>query len=81
VGLAGLLLGVPPAGHALEPVAHGHTNYVDHLILGRHLQLESPAQIDPGKVDLVSNGYTIELDLHDVNLLLPAPENLHLCAR
>ena len=32
VGLPGQLLGVPPAGHALEPIALGHTNDVDHLI-------------------------------------------------
>ena len=45
VGLPGQLLCVPPAGHSLEPMALGHTNVVDHLILGK---------VIPGKVDIVS---------------------------
>ena len=80
VGLPGQLLGVPPAGHALEPVALGHTNDVDHLILGKNSSnWNLLLKVIPGKIDLVSNGSTIELDLHDVGLLLPAPEDLHLC--
>merc|ERR1719389_177671 len=36
VGLPGQLLGVPPGGDALEPVALGHADNVDHLILSEH---------------------------------------------
>merc|ERR550532_818091 len=34
VSLPGQLLGVPPAGDALEPVTLGHTHDVHHLVLG-----------------------------------------------
>ena len=72
VSLPGQLLGVPPAGDALEPVALGHADDVHHLVLGEHgshgdLLLE----VVPGKVDLVGDGTAIELDLHDVSFLLP----------
>ena len=72
VSLPGQLLGVPPAGHALEPVALGHSDDVHHLVLGEHrgyrdLLLEMVS----GKVDLVSDGATVELNLHDVSFLLP----------
>merc|ERR1719430_1237780 len=79
VGLPWQLLCVPPAGHALESVTLGHANDVDHFILGKdcangNLLLE----MIPGKVDLVCDRSSVELDLHDVSLLLPASENLHL---
>merc|ERR1711931_177656 len=64
VRLAGQLLGVPPAGHALEDLAN------------RNLLLEVAA----GKVNLVSDRTAIQLNLHDVRLLLPPAKNLHLCA-
>ena len=72
VGLPGQLLGVPSAGHAFEPVAFGDTDNVHHLVVGedgchRDLLLE----MVPREVDLVSDRSPIELDLHDVSLLLP----------
>merc|ERR1719330_775031 len=79
VGLPGQLLCVPPACHTLESVTLGNSNDVDHLILGKdsaygNLLLE----VVPGKVDLISDRSSVELNLHDVGLLLPASENLHL---
>ena len=79
VGLPGQLLGVPPAGDALEPVTLGHSDDVHHLVLGEHsshgnLLLE----MVPGEVDLIGDGSSIELDLHDVSLLLSTPQDLHL---
>merc|ERR1719220_40266 len=35
-------------------------------------------EVVPGKVDLVSDRSSIELNLHDVSLLLSAPQDLHL---
>ena len=72
VSLPGQLLGVPPGGDALEPVALGHADNVDHLILGEHgghghLLLE----VAPGEVNFVCDRSTIQLDFHDVRLLLP----------
>merc|ERR1719438_201732 len=79
VGLPGQLLGVPPGGDALESVTLGDANNVHHLVLGEHggdgdLFLE----VIPGEGDLVSDGASVELDLHDVGLLLPPSEDLHL---
>merc|ERR1719225_462512 len=79
VSLPRQLLGVPSAGHALEPVALSHADDVHHLVLGEHsshgnLLLE----MVPGEVDLIGDGSSIELDLHDVSLLLSAPQDLHL---
>ena len=72
VSLPGQLLGTPPGGDALETVALGDANNVNHLVLGEHsgdgnLLLE----MVPGEVNLVRHGATVELNLHDVRLLLP----------
>merc|ERR1719323_1140450 len=79
VSLPGQLLGVPPAGDALESVTLGDADDVDHLVSGkdsgdRNLLLE----VIPGKVNLVSDGSSVQLDLHDVGLLLSATQDLHL---
>merc|ERR1719323_1748041 len=79
VSLPGQLLGVPPAGDALVSVTLGDTDHVDHLVLGEHLADGNLfLKVLTGKVDLVGNGATVQLDLHDVRLLLPAAEQLHL---
>merc|ERR550532_3117452 len=79
VGLPGELLGVPPAGHTLVSMTLGHSDDVDHLVLGEHLaDGHLLLKVLAGKVDLVGDGSTVELDLHDVSLLLPAAEELHL---
>merc|ERR1719173_228081 len=57
----------------------GHSDDVNHLILSEHLaDRHLLLKVLTGKVDLVSNGASVELDLHDVSLLLPAAEKLHL---
>merc|ERR1719193_1565259 len=57
----------------------GHSDDVDHLVLGKHLaDRHLLLKVLTGKVDLVSNGASVELDLHDVGLLLPAAQKLHL---
>merc|ERR1712176_682249 len=72
VGFPGQLLCVPPAGHTLEAMTLGHSDDINHLVLGKnsshgYLLLE----VIPGKLDLVGNGATIKLDLHNMSLLLP----------
>jgi len=79
VSLAGKLLGVPTAGDALESVTLGDTDNVEHLVLFKdlsdwHLLLK----VFPSPVDLVGNASSVQLDLHDVSLLLPPPQKLHL---
>jgi len=80
VSLAGKLLGVPTAGDALESVTLGDTDNVEHLVLFKdlsdwHLLLK----VFPSPVDLVGNAPSVQLDLHNVSLLLPPPQKLHLC--
>ena len=53
-------------------MALGDPDDVDHLVLAkdlahRHLLLE----VRPGEVNLVSHGAAVQLNLHDVRLLLP----------
>ena len=71
VGLAGKLLGSPSAGDALEAVTLGDGDAVDHLVL-----LEDGADLDrlleegTSEVDLVGHGASVDLNLHQMGLLL-----------
>merc|ERR1719234_1372307 len=57
----------------------GHSDNVDHLILSEHLANgRLLLKVIAGKGNLISNGASVKLDLHDVGLLLPAAEKLHL---
>merc|ERR1719234_2886190 len=79
VSLPWELLGVPPAGNTLVSVTLGHSDDVDHLVLSKHLaDGHLLLKVLTGKVNLVGNRASVELDLHDVSLLLPAAEELHL---
>lgn len=59
--------------------ALGDTNDVDHFVLGKDL-LDGQLLLEvlAGKVDLISDRSAIQLDLHDVGLLLAPPEQLLL---
>jgi hypothetical protein len=71
VRLSRELLGAPSAGDALEAVALGDGDHIDDLVL-----LKDGADLDGllkqavGKVDLVGDATAIDLDLHQVGLLL-----------
>merc|ERR1719495_3045161 len=58
------LLGMPSASDTLESVTLSDTNNINHFILS--------------EVGLVSNRSSVELNFHDVSLLLSTSENLHL---
>jgi len=79
VGLARQFLGVPTAGNSLESVTLGYTNGVDHLVLSKdivdgNLLLEMLA----GPVDLVRDGTSVNLDLHNMSFTLTVAHNAHL---
>merc|ERR1711976_779918 len=79
VGLTGQLLGVPTRRHTLESFALGDTNAVNHLILTKHiLNSHLFLQVFTGPLHLISDGSTVQLDLHDVGLLLALLQQLHL---
>merc|ERR1712107_702777 len=66
VGFPGQFLGVPSAGHALEPVTLGHADDVDHLVGGEHGRHgDLLLKMVPGKVNLVGHGASVQLDPHD----------------
>merc|ERR1740128_1200610 len=79
VSLPGQLLCVPTGSHTLESVTLGDTNNVNALILSKdsgdgNLLLK----VFSGEVNLVGDASTVQLNLHDVSLLLPPVEQLHL---
>lgn len=71
VRLARKLLGTPTGSDTVETVTLGDTNDIDHLVL-----LEDGADLDGlleeaiAESDLVGDGTTVDLDLHEVGLLL-----------
>ncbi|GMT32162.1 hypothetical protein PFISCL1PPCAC_23459, partial [Pristionchus fissidentatus] len=69
VGLARELLGVPSGSDTLESLSAGNTDGVNHLVLGEDLVDEDLKRLT-GPFDLIGDGSSIELDLHDVGLLV-----------
>ncbi|KAF8362145.1 hypothetical protein PRIPAC_89068 [Pristionchus pacificus] len=68
-GLARKLLGVPSGSHTLESLSAGNTDGVDHLVLGEDL-VDEDLQTLLNPLDLVGDGPSVELDLHNVGLLV-----------
>jgi len=71
VCLSGQLLGSPSAGDTLETVTLGDGNGINHLILLEDgIDLNWLLKQTMAEVDLVRNASTVDLDLHQVRLLL-----------
>jgi len=71
VRLARKLLGAPTMGDTLETVTLGDGNDIDHLVLLQdRVDIDGLLKVLVGKVDLVGDGATVQLNLHDVSLLL-----------
>uniref|UniRef100_V9L109 Uncharacterized protein n=1 Tax=Callorhinchus milii TaxID=7868 RepID=V9L109_CALMI len=78
--LSGQLLGVPAACYTLEAMALRDSDDVDHLVLAEHgVHRHLLLQLLSGPVDLLSDGASINLDLHNVRLLLTQGQKAHLC--
>lgn len=79
VSLPRQLLGVPTRSNTLHSVTFGYTNDINHLVLSEHIlygngllhMLTSPLK-------LLLNGAPVELDFHNVSLLLTAFQQGHL---
>lgn len=71
MSLAGKFLGAPTVSNTLETVTLGNSDNVDNIIL-----LEHGADVDRlleqamCKLDLVSDGATVDLNFHEVGFLL-----------
>ncbi len=79
VRLARELLGAPTGRDALEPLALGDADAVDHLVLGEDgANWDLLLQVALGPLDLLLDRPAVELDLHDVGLLLAQLDQLHL---
>lgn len=71
VRLAGQLLRVPTRGDTLVTLALGDADDVDHLVLGKHiLNGDRLLEVRASPVHLLGHGATVQLDLHNVSLLL-----------
>lgn len=71
VGLTGELLGTPTSGDTLETVTLGNTDNIDHFVLFEDgVNVDGLLKVLFGPVDLVGHGSTVQLDLHNVGLLL-----------
>lgn len=79
VSLPGQLLGMPTARDSLESLALGHSNAINHLILGKHLTHGHrllQALLHP--LHFILHSSSIQLNLHDVRLLLTLLNQLDL---
>jgi len=71
VCLARKLLGTPTVSDTLETVTLGDGNDIDHLILLEdRVDVDSLLKVVMGELDLVSDRATVQLNLHNVSLLL-----------
>lgn len=71
VSLTGELLGAPTVSDTLETVTLGDGDDIDHLVLLQdRVDVNGLLKVLVGEVDLVGDGTTVQLDLHDVSLLL-----------
>jgi len=79
VGLARQFGRVPSGCDTLVTATFRYTNSVNHFVLTEHLiDWYLLFQVVTSKLDLVSNGTTVQLNLHDVRLLLTFLQKLHL---
>jgi hypothetical protein len=71
VSLAGKLLGTPTVGNTLETVTLSDSNNIDHLVLlEKRCDLERLLKQAMCELDFVCNRATVDLNLHEVCLLL-----------
>jgi hypothetical protein len=71
MGLSGKLLGTPSSGNTLVTVTLGDGDDIDNLVLLEDRRdLDLLLEVGSGKLDLVGDGSTVDLDLHEVGLLL-----------
>ena len=79
VSLARQLLGAPSAGDTRETVTAGDGNAVNHLVLLEDgVDLDGLLKETVAELDLVGDRSTVDLDLHEVGLLLLEGGLVHL---
>jgi len=80
VRLTRQFLGVPPGCNTLESFALGDTYHINHLVTIKDFRdWDLFFKMFTGPVNLLSNGTTIQLDFHNMSLLLALLHQLHLC--
>ena len=71
MGLSGKLLGTPSSGNTFVTVTLGNGDNVDDLVLLEDAgDLNLLLEVGSCEFDLVGDGSTVDLDLHEVGLLL-----------
>jgi len=73
------LLRVPTGSHTFGSFSLGHSNDVDHLVLGEDLlHWNWLLEVLLGPIQLLRDAAAVQLDFHDVGLLLTLLQELHL---
>ena len=68
----GQFLGSPSVSDTLESVTSSYSDNIDVLVLGKQiLDRDGLLKQGSGEIDLVCDRSTVDLDLHDVGLLVP----------
>lgn len=71
VSLAGQFLGVPTGSDTLETFTLGNTNAIDHFVLAEDIaDGDGLFQMFLNPLNLIFNGTTVQLDFHNMSLLL-----------
>lgn len=71
VGLAGQFLGMPTGSDTLETLTLGDTNAIDHFVLAEDIaDGDGLFQVFLNPFNLIFNGTTVQLDFHNMGLLL-----------
>jgi len=79
VSFTGQFLGMPTGSYTFESMTLCYANNINAFIHAEDItNRDLLLKVLPGKIDFVGNASTIQLDLHNVSFLLPAPQNLHL---
>ena len=81
VGLAGKAGDAPAGDDALKSLTLGDTDGVEHLVLGEDIiDVDGLLKEAAGVVDLGLDGAAVDLDLHNVGLLLSLTFLIWVCA-
>ena len=79
MSLAGKFLCVPSASDTVVTATFGNTDTIDHLSLGENsVNWDVLFEVILAPVDFLGDRATVDLDFHDMSLLLTEGQSFHL---